>query len=673
MPSPSFCRLCQCPLDVESASGLCATCLRTADTTLANPRPTPDTGSLPGPLDSDAPASDTTRSAQALRAGAPTGSFAGTPDTRTHRQDAFPSGPPPLPEPPPGYDLLSRLGGGGMGDVYLAHEHFADRLVAMKFLRLAGNRGLVERFLLELRALAALDHPNIVRVFANDFLRAAPYFTMEYAAGGTLGQWVEKHGPLAPRAAATLMAAIARAVAAAHEKQTLHRDLKPSNILLASHGTSPAPTIEGWIPKVADFGLAKQMDQDTVTAGSGPLGTPNYMPPEQANRKNGEVGPASDVYGLGATLYFLLTGKAPFGSGDAAEIIHRVLTDPVPRPRAVRGDVPLELDGIVVKCLEKETKDRYQTAAALADDLDAFLSGKNVVAPRQTRWRRARRWATRHRMRLATAGLMIAAMVAVAALWPPPPPPSITKEDPDPVAEVRKDLVAGRPATLIGEAFPPAWSFSRLGAPGLSRHADGTCHVASVREALLELCPDPGVDRYRITADLRHLDSVPGEKDPSVGIYFGYAHRIGPDGVFAHGFYAVTFREVWPNSDVLAASAMIRLREVSLGGPPDGAADPKKMNLAFRPLGISPTRPGPWRTVEVSVAPEFIRVRWRLTPESGFEDAADLQITDGTFVDRLRPRKVRTLLPGWSPRSALGLWTAQAGMTVRNVTLTPLP
>src|SRR5262249_8006869 len=270
------------------------------------------------------------------------------------------------PVAPPGYNIIERVGGGGMGDVCLARELAADRLVAMKFLRAGSGSAATARFLVEVRALAGLDHPHIVRVLATDFTRPDPFFTMEYVPGGTLRDRIDRTGSADPAARAGLVEIVARAVQAAHTAEVLHRDLKPSNILLSVGDT----------PKVSDFGLAKRLDRDDgLTVGPGEMGTPAYMPPEQVSRRNGSVGPPSDVYGLGATLYHLLAGRAPFEGESRDEILARVLADPPPRLRAIRPDVPAGLEGIVVKALEKDPQDRYPTAAALADDLDRFLSG----------------------------------------------------------------------------------------------------------------------------------------------------------------------------------------------------------------------------------------------------------------------------------------------------------
>ena len=208
-------------------------------------------------------------------------------------------------------------------------------------------------------------------MFANDFLRSDPFFTMEYQPGGTLAELVKKRGPLPAADAVKLMRAVANAIQVAHANGVLHRDLKPSNVLLSADGT----------PKVSDFGLAKRTDQDDqITDPSGAVGTPGYMPPEQVSKRKGEMGFASDVYGLGATLYHLLTGRPPFTGESQAETMNRVVNDPPTRPRALRPEIPLALEAVVMQCLETKPADRYPNAEALVAGLDKFLAGDDPDA-----------------------------------------------------------------------------------------------------------------------------------------------------------------------------------------------------------------------------------------------------------------------------------------------------
>src|SRR6516164_287567 len=193
---------------------------------------------------------------------------------------------------------------------------------------------------------------------------------MGFVEGQSLSQRLTD-GPLLPREAAVLMAAVADAIDYAHQCGVIHRDLKPGNILLDQKGN----------PRVTDFGLAKRIQGDSGLTGSGQImGTPSYMPPEQAGGKRGEVGPAADVYALGATLYSLITGRPPFQAATAMDTVLQVITEePVP-PRRLDASIPLDLETICLKCLEKEPHQRYASAAALGEDLGRYLAGEPIVA-----------------------------------------------------------------------------------------------------------------------------------------------------------------------------------------------------------------------------------------------------------------------------------------------------
>jgi serine/threonine-protein kinase len=440
-----------------------------------------------------------------------------------------------------------------MGDVFLARAVTADRLVAMKFLRFPGDPGLFDRFLLELQVLARLDHPNVVRVLAHDFLRADPFFTMEYLEAGSLSEQLKKRlegggGPFAPDEAVRIARAVAAALAAAHalDSPIIHRDLKPSNLLLAADGT----------PKVADFGLAKCLDEvDPLTLQSGGLGTPSYMPPEQLSRRYGALGPWSDVYGLGATLYHLLTGRAPFVGDSYPEILAQVPTAEPDRPRAVRPGIPLGLEAIVLKCLEKRPELRYQSMAELIADLDRYEQKRRTGARARTRWARAKRWAMRNRRGIALAifavvSLTGAFMVGNGKGTEFKPKPA------NPWDAVRAELAAGREVTLIpATGEPQRWEW-RLGSAafGPSSSGDGCCYFEAIDRALLDLLDDPGIDRYRIRADLRQVRSAtaphaeaPRGDESQIGLYFGRTTGVALNGDTVHAFFRVSFHDYDPH------------------------------------------------------------------------------------------------------------------------------
>src|SRR5262245_4009467 len=308
----------------------------------------------------------------------------------------------PLPQVP-GYEVESVLGRGGMGVVYRARHLRLGRLVALK-MALAGSNSDPherERFRREAEAIAALRHPNVVQVYDVGDADGRPYFTMELMEGGSLARKLSG-APQPARQAAALLATLAGAVQAAHEAGVVHRDLKPGNVLLTADGT----------PKVADFGLARRLDADErLTLSGAVIGTPGYAAPEQARGDRGAVGPRTDVYALGAILYECLTGRPPFHAGTAAATLQQVVADdPVP-PRRLNPSVPRDLETVCLKCLHKEPRQRYASAAELADDLRRFERGEPIAARRVGVVGSLRKWARRR----PAAAAMLAAVALVAA------------------------------------------------------------------------------------------------------------------------------------------------------------------------------------------------------------------------------------------------------------------
>jgi serine/threonine-protein kinase len=580
-----------------------------------------------------------------------------------------------------GYELIRMIDTGGMGVVYLARDHVTDRVVAMKFLRgglVSGSAA--DRFLVEVRALAALDHPNIVRVLATDFYRPDPFFTMEYEAGGTLAAAVEARGPLPTAEAVVIIRAVTLAVATAHAGGVLHRDLKPSNILLAADGT----------PKVSDFGLAKRTDKDDgITGESVALGTPGYMPPEQISRRHGEVGPASDVYGLGATLYHLLTGRAPFKGETPADTMGRVVADLPERPRSLRPEIPLALEAVVMRCLEKRPADRYPTPAALAAALDAYLAGGDPDAPLLTPIRRLRRWAHRQRRKLAAgagAMLLLAGVFALgAAIWPRSTPP----EPPDPFEHYRAELAAGREVVFIPSEGKPRFHRWLLGGPELttSQTGDGSCSYETNGISLLEFCPDPMTDRYLVRAKIRFVEHKlaggPPQGAVSAGVYFARNTAAGNNGLIIHKLFAVTFNDLprgpkeKPPADG-SPERTVRFRGIYLRQQPDNNPTPGTVGNKWAEINMPPNLPGPWRTIEIEVTHERVTVRWQapdgkmtlLANQSGDEIRSLWAELHGKLDKNVPNHGVEK--SGWSPRAPIGIWNYRATIDVKDVSVTPL-
>jgi len=273
------------------------------------------------------------------------------------------------------YVVLSELGRGGMGIVYQARHKSTGRLVALKILRgeHLDNPVVLTRFLTESRAIAALDHPNIIKVFRVGQCSAGHFIVMEYIDGVLLDTLIrDRVIPISW--AVSLMILVAEAVHHAHARRVLHRDLKPGNIMIDRRSRRPV---------VMDFGIAKFMGEDSnLTQPGVVIGTPSYMPPEQAGEDYARVGPHSDVYSLGAILYTMLTGKLPFEADTALRTILKVIAPETPAPiQHYRPDVPLRLEQICMKCLHKRPADRYQSALALARDLRDFRTAQMKLKP----------------------------------------------------------------------------------------------------------------------------------------------------------------------------------------------------------------------------------------------------------------------------------------------------
>jgi len=285
------------------------------------------------------------------------------------------------------YELIEEIARGGMGVVYKARQKSLNRIAAVKMI-LAGHLASpqeIQRFFTEAEAAAHLDHSNIVPIYEVGEQEGQPFFSMAFVEGPSLAKRIAD-GPVSPREAAALVKSVAEAVQYAHEQGIIHRDLKPANLLLDKAGQ----------PRITDFGLAKRLDVASgLTATGEVMGTPSYMPAEQAAGRISEIGPLSDVYSLGAILYHLLTGRPPFEGATVVDTIRQVSEqDPIP-PRQLNSAVERDLESICMRCLQKKMSRRYQSAVELEEDLERYLEGETVqarpISRRERAWRQVQR------------------------------------------------------------------------------------------------------------------------------------------------------------------------------------------------------------------------------------------------------------------------------------------
>jgi serine/threonine-protein kinase len=618
--------------------------------------------------------------------------------TATPRPDATGLAPPEPEESWPvafgKYQLLGRLGRGGMGVVYKACQNEIKLLVAVKTILAGSHAGpqVLERFRVEGQSLARLNHPNVVKVYDFGTEGGVPYFSLELVEGGSLADRL-RGKPWPPNQAARLVQTVAKAIHAAHQCGIVHRDLKPSNILLTADGT----------PKVTDFGLAKLLDSPDGQTESGQiLGTDKYMAPEQAQGKVSAVGPAADVYALGAILYEALTGRPPFVGTTKLETLAQVVhQEPVP-PSHLERSISRDLEAICLKCLEKEPGRRYLSAQALAEDLGFWLDHKTPrVRPR--RWpvrigRSCWRFGKRHPLVSVSpliAGLVVLLVLLAVTSNPPEgsgqrgkgkPPP-----DPDRVLKaIQNQLARGKAATLIGETGEPRWSQWVLGegAAKVSPAADGTYTVHTWALSMLELVQDPQKDRYRFQAEVRHRTS---DESGEVGIYFAREQHPGAASTL-HSFCQLTFNDV---RDVLQ---LHRLAERLTGKPlppspgnqvfflPRFCAEGKKglwdprlsgPNTTIRFFKAAGLGGGPWRKLRVEVTPAKVRAWWGKRKNAGEWEVPQLVRAIGRELQerQKQPRErafLRGTKPGFSCRGALGLYVLRGSASFRNVKVEPL-
>ncbi len=549
------------------------------------------------------------------------------------------------------YHLLNQIGGGGMGVVHRARGPAPlDRIVALKQLR-AGKTALpeeVQRFALEARVAGGLRHPHILPIYDQGEHDGLLFFTMPLIEGGNLTRHLDRLRA-DPRAAAGLVEKIASAVQFLHENGVLHRDLKPSNILLDV----------GDEPLVTDFGLVKLLDGDAALTETGRvMGTPAYLSPEQAAGRTRQVAETSDVWALGVILYELLTGQRPFQSDDRDELYRRILADEPAAPRRLAPALDARLENIVLKCLAKEPGERYQTAAALADDLRSWLEGRQPQARPPRRWARAFKAVRRRPWVSGAVVVLFFLAVGFGAAF-------LLGKPADPRADALKKLKDGDPVTWIAEMGPPLAYTSGYGAGDAVIQKDRRQPFGIMTNALtqLDLVPDPQRDHYRLRVQVQHADVL--DANSEFGVTFDHQTVSTGDGV--HHFLLVLLLNE-RIEDIPAGASFTLIHFL------DNGRDPPALHRAN--LGVGTTLPDPppnagrpWRRIDAVVTPDKISVT--------LDDVALRDLT-WAFV-----AKKATLLmnqknigphvepPVLGPRGTLGLYALRTAAAFRSFVIEP--
>jgi hypothetical protein len=577
-----------------------------------------------------------------------------------------------------GYQCGERLGGGGMGEVFRAVQLATDRTVAVKrLLPHSYTRGGLGRFVAEAKAISAVDHENVVRVF--DFVPDPidPLLVMEFVPGRPLSLIIKDDGPLPPLRAAEIVAAAARGVQAAHDAGVIHRDLKPGNLLVTPDGRV----------KVADFGLGKRVDapEGVTELGQSVGGTPGYMAPEQVDEQYGEPGKPADVWGLGACLYAAVTGKSPFPSGKGAS--HRVVYEPVVPPRRKNRCVPPALEAIILACLEKDPAKRYPSAGQLADDLERFCRGESTVA-RPLPWV-ARAWRqVRATPRAVAAAWLVALLgpltvgIAVAAI------PRPSSESPEQVhARWQKGYAAGQTVTAVPKAGQPAWRRWLLGRAEItdSPDDDGAAYLTPGSTNVLTVFDTPG-ESYTASFDLKHRLVVDAtDTHTEVGAVL-FHERFADAGATVDRYLTVSFADydigAWRNKpdDRQSVDVVFRyvIRDTALR---QTFTHSHSLRMNAHTLDAGRTVSGKWRRVVAEVTPAGVRLLWGADADAAdpepvpFASFTAAQLHDHCKKHRETAADLHllpdTLPPVWNPAGGVGVWACRSGLAFRSVTVRP--
>lgn len=574
------------------------------------------------------------------------------------------------PDPIPGVQLLGILGTGGSATVFRGRQLGANRECAVKFVNRTTHASAGDRLAREVRAIASLDHPNIIRVYSCDLEGPSPYLVMELAAGGSLADRLKANlAGLSIDESVTLAERVARGIAHAHEHGIVHRDIKPGNLLLDAEGQI----------KVSDFGLARNFDKDpTITKSQAILGTPAYMAPEQARSE--EATPRSDVYGIGAVLYDCLTGRPPFPTRDYVETLTKVREEPPASPRSIRPAIPRDLEAICLKCLEKDPARRYASATELADDLARFRKGERTVArpvsfPAKI-WQKVRK----HSRSWATAAVVLLALLAGSAVWHNEPDRMRTQK------EASLLLSRGKSLTLVNDRDLLVERFDLFNSAEIRRPENvKEWSALAVYSAGIGLLRRPGIESYTITGELCQQQRA-SEIDPEkfkaesleqVGLILGFDSTTA-GAKFTHYYDALYFTE-FKKTDPLNQKttinymALTTARHEHFFAEAGGISRRGALGVHLSPPAKFPS----WRQFAVKVSPNEIRFDCEGTTQ--VKPAETINGDRSRLYDeRLKkyPQDSPTIYAPrpWDPKEMpIGLWIRGSWLSVRNLVVTPNP
>jgi serine/threonine-protein kinase len=569
----------------------------------------------------------------------------------------------------PGYRMLSTLGRGGMGTVYRARQLEMDREVALKLISPGGRDEAAarSRFTREVRALARIEHPNIVPIYDAGDWQGFPYYTMKLVPRGPLSRHLVRFTDDL-RAAVRLVAKVGRAVGALHAVGVMHRDLKPLNILLGDNDE----------PLVADFGLARWISDDMPLTDSGsPVGTRQYMSPEQSLGSKTDYTPACDIWALGIILFEVLTGRRPFASDDPVELYLQIRGEPAPPAASFNPAVPPELDAVIGRCLRKRPEDRYPTADAVAADLESWLAGEAFAPPPPERVPSVR---SRRRGWIAlAAGLVVVCGVGLGvAFWPKP---EVSPNEP-PAREltIAEQLAAGETVELIGPTDKPLveWRAVHGYEDTVSTVRGGCCTLTSTQFGAIELVSEALPRKVRLETEVVLVTN--DMKLAEAGVYVGrketpFAGTIHHTAVFFFHQESFTFLGNGPVADPVevTSTATAELRwfdpHPGLGGRFNSKLG-DSLTASFRVPRMEPR----WHTWRIDITPDMLTATWDGEPfqsvtAPGAGDRLAQQVT--TRARRIPANALPTFTPPvFGP--GIGLYVRHGDGVFRNTRLIPV-